>query len=205
MEVLSHGAWGDDALDAGGLSGDEAVEGVFEDDGFGGADVEALGGEEEEAGVGFDFARVVDGGEVVEVVNEVEVVEPAFDPPTGAAGGNGAGKSKGRGFGEAIDDAGENGERFAELFLAEGTLGFEFGPIELATGAGFEIDTGVIVGPEVGADDGGVGFDGEVEAVGFEDFAPGLVAGAFGVDDEAVEVENDCSEGGHWEGVSQRR
>jgi hypothetical protein len=32
-----------------------------------------------------------------------------------------------------------------------------------------------------------------------------LVTGAFGVDDEAVEVENDCSEGGHWEGFSQRR
>ena len=139
------------------------------------------------------------------MIDEVEVVEPALDPPTGAAGGDGAGKPKGGGFVEAIDDAREDGERFAEFFFADGALGFEFGPIELATCAGFEIDTGVIVGPEVGADDGGVGFDGEVEAVGFEDFAPGLVACAFGVDDEAVEVENDCLEGGHWEGVSQRR
>ena len=203
--MLSHGAWGDDAMDASGLSGDEAVEGVFENEGFGGADLESLGGEEEEAGVGFDFAGVVDGGEVVEVVDEVEVVEPAFDPPTGAAGGDGAGKPKGGGFVEAIDDAWEDGEGFAEFLLAEGALAFEFGPIELATGAGFEVDTGVVVGSEIGADDGGVSFDGEVVAVGFEDFAPGLVTGAFGVDDEAVEVENDCSEGGHWEEFSQRR
>lgn len=95
---------------------------------------------------------------------------------------------------EAIDDAWEDGEGLAKFFFTYGALGFQIRPIELTTGAGFKIDTGIVLRPKIRADYGGVGLDGEVVAVGFKDFAPGFVAGAFGVDDEAVEVKNDCSE-----------
>lgn len=64
VEVFGHGARDDQTADLGGEGCAQAVEGVLEDEGVFGRDPESLSGVEEEAGIGFDFAGVVDGGDV---------------------------------------------------------------------------------------------------------------------------------------------
>lgn len=67
--MLCHWAGGDDAMNARRLRSDQAIKGILEDEGFGGADLESFGRKEEETGVRFDLTCVIDGGEVVKVIN----------------------------------------------------------------------------------------------------------------------------------------
>lgn len=83
-----------------------------------------------------------------------------------------------------------------QLALASFAGDFDSVPIESAAGALFEIATRVVAGVEIGADDLGVALDGQLVAVLGEDFSPGVVTGAFSVNDEAVEVEDDGANGG---------
>jgi hypothetical protein len=84
-----HGPWRDDAADAGGHGGPEAVEGVFEDDGFFGCDAKFFGSVEKEARIGLYLAGVVDGGDVMEVSVQAELIHPGVDPHARAAAGDG--------------------------------------------------------------------------------------------------------------------
>lgn len=84
----------------------------------------------------------------------------------------------------------------AQLSLAGLALHFDGVPVEGTACAIFEIASRVVAGVEVGADDLRVKFDGQLVTVLGEDFSPGVVTGAFSVNDEAVEVENDGADGG---------
>ena len=68
IQMPCHGPWRDDAADASGHGGAEAIEGVFENDGFIGCDTEIFGGMEEEAGVGLHLAGVIDGGNMMKMI-----------------------------------------------------------------------------------------------------------------------------------------
>ena len=79
----------DDAADASRHGGAEAVEGVFENDGFIGCDTEIFSGMQEEAGVRLHLAGVIDGGDVVEMIVQTELVHPGVDPHSWTAAGDG--------------------------------------------------------------------------------------------------------------------
>ncbi len=68
-----------DPFCAGGLGGFEADEGVFEDDGAGGGETKALGGEEEDFGIGFATGDVFGGNFCREKMGETELVEGDVD------------------------------------------------------------------------------------------------------------------------------
>ncbi len=194
VEVPGHGAGGGNATDSGGLGGFEAIEGVLENDGLGVGDAELGGGVEKEAWVRFDVAGVVDGREMVELGAELEAVHPHGDPVAGAARGDGGAQSEAVGFGESIQDTGQRLEGASEFDFALAALSLEGGPVEGAAGSLFEVAARIVSGFEIGAHEGGIGFDGEGVSFGLEDFAPGMVADALGVDDEAVEIEDDGAE-----------
>ena len=71
-----HRSWRDNTTDAGGHSGAEAIERVFKDDSFFRLHAEFFGGVEEEARIGLHLAGVIDGGDVVEVIVQAELVHP---------------------------------------------------------------------------------------------------------------------------------
>ena len=76
-------------------------------------------------------------------------------------------------------------------------------PVERQAGEFFEIGHRIVVLAEIAADALREGLDGEVMAVVRVQLAPGLIDGAFGVEDEAVEVEDDGADGG--EGIHDAR
>ena len=94
IQMPCHGPWRDDAADASGHGGAEAIEGVFENDGFIGCDTEIFGGMEEEAGVGLHLAGVIDGGNMMKMITQAELVHPRVDPHSRAAAGDGDAQSE---------------------------------------------------------------------------------------------------------------
>ena len=76
VEMPCHRPRSNDAADAGGHRGAEAVERVFEDDGFFGLHTDFFSGVEEKTRVGLYLTGVIDGGDVVEVIVQAELVHP---------------------------------------------------------------------------------------------------------------------------------
>ena len=98
----------DDAADAGSHRGAEAVERVFKDDGFLRFHAEFLGGVQEETRVGLYLASVIDGGDVVEVIMQAELVHPRVNPPTRTARGDGDAQAERVGF---LQKSGHTGKK----------------------------------------------------------------------------------------------
>lgn len=84
----------------------------------------------------------------------------------------------------------------AQLAFAGLAGDFDGIPVESAAGAFFEIASRIIAGVEIRADDLRVGLHGQLVAVLGKDFSPGVVTSTFGINDEAVEIEDDGANGG---------
>ena len=180
---------GDDG-DAGGAGGDEAVVGIFNDEGVFGVDFETAESFLEEVGGGFDSGGVATADDGFEVFKEGEFFEPAVDPIV--AGGGDDGEAEGVFLGEfdAVADAGEGVEFFDLGFDVALALGVDPFPVEFFAGKFFEIGLGGEV-LKVTADAADVGLEFEDVAGHAVELLVGLVDGPFGVDDDAVEVEEE--------------
>lgn len=107
VEMPRHRPWRDDAADASSHRGAEAVERIFKDDGFLRLHAEFFGGVKEERRIGLHLAGVIDGGDVVEVIVQAELVHPRVDPHARTAGGDGDAQTKRGGFLQKIRDSGK--------------------------------------------------------------------------------------------------
>lgn len=105
VEVAGHWSRCDNAADASGEGSAETVEGVFEDDGLLGFHAEFFGSMQKERRIGLHLAGVIDGGDVVEVIVEAELVHPRINPRARAAGGDGDTQAQGIGLLQKIGDA----------------------------------------------------------------------------------------------------
>ena len=76
VEMTCHWSGRDDTANTSSDGGAEAVERVLKDDGLLGLHAEFFGGVEEEARIGLHLAGVIDGGDVVEVIVQAELVHP---------------------------------------------------------------------------------------------------------------------------------
>lgn len=131
----------------------------------------------------------------MEVIVQTELVHPRVDPCARAAGGDGDAQAEGVSFLKPVSDARKKVQVLAQFPLAGLADDFDGVPIESTAGAFFEIPTRIIAGVEIGADNLGVKLHGQLVAVLGKDFSPSVVTGAFGINDEAVEVEDDGAKG----------
>jgi hypothetical protein len=173
----------------GGEGGPHAVGGVLEDDRALGGHVEAAGGEEEELGIGLHPGHVVPGHHHVEELPDPVAAEPPLDPAARAARGHGAAQAPGLGVAEEGFDPREQGLRLAQPVGGGPDLALELLPGQDLPQQRLEVRVGV---------EAPVGAEGVLPLVEAEGLAPALVGAlpgfvdrGFGVDDEAVEVEDD--------------
>ncbi len=200
VEVGGDGARYDDAAHSRGGGCAEAVEGIFEDEGLVGGDTEGVGGGEEVGGIGLGAGDVVEGADGVEAVGDTEAVEPRENPRGGGTGGDGAWEAGVFGVLEDGFDAWEDGGGIAEPAGDIGALLVEGVPIEGGAAEAIEFYGGVVL-VEVAPDASGPDVEGEGVAVFGVEEAPGFEDGGFGIDDEAVEVEDEGADGRVWHGV----
>jgi hypothetical protein len=179
----------DDAGTSGGEGGEEAVAGIFEDDRGGGIDAESRGGGEEEVGGGLRGGDVVKATRQGETVEQADPGEVALDPAPRGTRGDGAGDSQIRGGVEELEHAGKRGELFHAFEGVAFAPEVAIGPVDRGSDEGFEVRLW-IEAVEIAADAGGVDLKRQVVSVGEIVVAPGFVDGAFGVENETVEVEN---------------
>lgn len=203
IQVPCHGPWCDDAADAGGHGGAETVEGVFEDNRLLGYDAEFFSGVEEEARVGLHLASVIDGGDVVKMSVQAELIHPGVDPYARAAAGDGDAQAERGGFLQTVRHAGQQLQVLAQFTLAGLAFDFDRVPVEHKTRELFEITPWIVAaGDEVAANSLCIALQRQIMAMLVKDFPPGEVTGAFSVNDEAVEVEDDGADGwGHADGL----
>ena len=182
------------AAHAGGEGGAHAVRGVLEDDAGGGLDVEARGGQEEELGIGLDLSHVVAGHDHVEEVADAVAPQPAGHPPAGAARGDRATEAEGLRVAEQRFHPRQQRLAFTPLRGRRLHLGQNRLAVQRATEESVQVIERVEppVGPER-----------VLPFVQADRLATALVGGEprfedrrLGVDDEAVEVEDDGGDPG---------
>ncbi|MFM2243536.1 MAG: hypothetical protein RLZ97_2392 [Verrucomicrobiota bacterium] len=152
--------------------------------------VELAEGFEPEVGSGLDAWGIAAADHGLEVFPQIEAVQPAIDPMVGGARNDGAWDACG---GEQIEGGKDPGHGAGEFEVAmdfdlAGSV--ELMPIETASGEFLEVELGR-PGIEVRADAAHVGGQREVVTVGGEGALPGLVDGPLGIDQNAIEVEED--------------
>lgn len=94
----------------------------------------------------------------------------------------------------------------AQLAFAGLALEFDGLPVESAAGELLKVAARIIAGVEIGTDGLRVTLHGQLMTVLVKDLSPGVVTGAFSVNDEAVEVEDHGADGwGHGPTMERRR
>jgi len=189
--MRGRGAGGGDAPEVGTFGGETAGVRVFEGDGFVATEAEVFEDQFVEVGLRFRCAHVFAAGDEGKAVEQAESSEVGFDPRVFGVGSYCDGQGGGASLVEQGDDTRERGEKFeAALF---GVLAF-----------GLESDA-VVVSSEVGPRiKGEIGMpDGPEEtrmveghAVGVVNIGVGADEGGLGVEDKAVEIENESADHG---------
>ena len=173
----------------------DSGQGIFQDEALGGFYVEPAGGEEEDVGSGFAVFDFVAGGESVEARIEVAEIGDGMDALRG--GGDGFADRQGVKVVEEFDEAGLTGDA-VKRDMRVPMMGDAFPQF-------FEGEVGApAFAHKAGAVDSGAADEGEEQLV--VDFvaevATGVLEGdardGFGVEHEAVHVEDDGGEGDHF-------
>jgi hypothetical protein len=189
VERGGEGVGDGDAAEAGGLGGADAVGGVLEGDGLG---RRHAGGVEDgvvKGGVGLHAGDVVRGADDVEVREQAQPLEVAADPGAIRRGGDGQPDAQAPGGVHVLPHAGKRllaGDQLGHARRAAGThCGGVDGPLQQR----LEVTTRIerVVGADVRGPQAGV----ERAAVLRVDLAPGIEGGLLGVEDQAVEVEDE--------------
>ena len=120
----------EDGVEAGGVGGLDAGDGVFEGEAELGRDAEALGGEQVGLGVGLAAGDLVAGDEDVEQLEQAVVGELGLGERAAGGGGDGLGDAELAEELEALLGAGLEGRAFFEQsVVGEGGEAGEFGDV----------------------------------------------------------------------------
>src|SRR5439155_1529725 len=120
---------------------------------------------------------------------EPKAVEVATDPGASRARGDRELESERLGLRDPLTNSGHRLERCDELGLTSVAPGLERGAVERSFHEGFEVGGG-LEPPRLASDVLAPGLAGQILPVLPVDLDPGLVRGHLGLEDEAVEVED---------------
>src|SRR6266849_3227377 len=181
LGIGSGGAQGEDA-GACGLAGANAGGGVFDDDAVGGSEAENLGGFEVGLGIGLAALDVV-GGDEISGEREAGGADADFGQPAGAGSGDGPAILR-----ESLQDFESAGEG-NHAFNVRDFAAFDFAIFRFVIGVGQQLANGGDAGLAVSlADDFA-----RIEAVLVGPDGPDARDGRGGVDEDAVEIEQDAA------------
>ena len=184
----------DHAFHAGGLGGDEAIEGVFEGEAFQGVGGERIGAVHIHLWVGFAVGEVLGGGYGFEAVADIEFLHDGFHEGEGGGGGQADVEAAGL---KEMDDRFYAGQGGGVVFYLFNNITMERG---FGGGDPFLADAKLrepVIQPFAGAEAGGMVVlhrcKGDLE---FEQgLHSGFLPAGFGIDEQTIHIEDnrvDC-------------
>lgn len=165
--------------------------GVLEGDGLVAAQAEVLQDEFVEIGLGFGRRDVLPAGDEGEAIDEAQAGEMRLNPRVFRVGGDGNGHGGGAGLVQEVDHSWKRGEEFEAADFGALALGFERDAVMGGGEIGPRLER--VVGVADGAQEARII---ERHAMGFVNIGVGANEGGLGVEDKAVEIENESTDHG---------